>query len=839
MNPFVFVTPELAPLTPGGAGVVVRELADRMTGAGRRVLVIGYGLRPHATEPLPFEVEWLDVDGGVDAGARSAAVAATLRGLRARGILPSAVEFVDFDAPGFDLLIDRAAHGLQEVPVVVRFHGPVDLMTEAMGVVPPGLDLVATREREVFRMADAVLVPGAGIGKLIRDRYGLESEGRVVVAPPPVPELDPVRLVPAVDPEIVVLGRLGEVKGSHDILAALIPLLSARPGLTMRFVGDDGWSASAGLPMTEWLGQMVPGPLRDRVRFEGRVDRLELPRALRSAWMVVVPSRFESFCLAAHEARRLGHPLVLRDLPAFAGVFDEARGALVCDGSPEGWRAAVERLVDDHGLRRRLGEAPAPPVGDPLAPYLGPWPPPRHPHSQAGLATAAVQRVERARTAAGRPGPVVLVARAALRVVPEPVAKLAVRLVPGALKDRFRDLASWPAEAARRERRLRLEDVERRIRGGEFSELGAPAVTVVIPCFDQGRFLEDALVSVFRQTRSDFEVVVVDDGSTDAGTKEALDRLDWPRVRVIHQPNRGLPAARNAGIAVARGRFVVPLDADDELRPGFLERMLEALDSDPRAAYAHCWAELFGDVSYVWATRPFNAYGELVSNSVVGCVALRRAAWEAVGGYDETMLEGNEDWELWIRLMAGGWGQVQVREPLFRYRKHGVSMSVETESRYEAGVAAIRARHPDLFAGEMLARWKREHYPALTMIGQGVEAPSDEVEVVSEKAPLETLVSRAKGKYVSVVDDTQAASAALEGTRRLELDPDLAAVGSGPTWVWRRWALLDPSAPLRRPADGGPLGAVGLSDWAVPEDPGGLGLPVMRQPPELPGFLEV
>jgi glycosyltransferase involved in cell wall biosynthesis len=839
MNPFVLVTPELAPFTPGGAGVVVRWLADGMVAAGRPVLVIGYGGRLPGAGDLGFDLRWVEIDDGADALGRASLVAEAMRDLRAEGIVPSAVEFVDFDAPGFDVLVDRVSHGLDGVPVVVRFHGPVDLMTEAMGVVPEGLDVVAAREREVFRMADAVLVPGAGIRDLVRDRYGLESEDRVIVAPPPVPELDPVPLVPTVEPEILVLGRLGEVKGSHDLLTALIPSLSERPDLTVRFVGEDGWSASAGMPMSEWLAGMVPDSLRDRVRFEGRVDHTDLPRALASAWMVVVPSRFESFCLAAHEARRLGHPLVVRDLPAFAGVFDETHGAVVCDGTAGGWREAVERLLDDPDLRRRLGEAPAPPVGDPLAAYRIPWPDPRHPHSQAGLATAAVQRVERARPATTRPGAAVRAARAVLRVMPEPVAKLAVRVLPAALKDRFRTVASWPAEAARRGRRERVEEVERRIRDGEFPELAAPAVTVVIPCFDQGRFLEDALVSVFCQTRTDFEVVVVDDGSTEADTKEVLKRLDWPRVRVIHQPNRGLPAARNTGIAAARGRFVVPLDADDELQPAFLERMLGALEADPGAAYAHCWAELFGDVAYVWATRPFNPYGELLSNSVVGCVALRRAAWDSVGGYDESMLAGNEDWELWIRLMAAGWGQVQVPEPLFRYRKHGVSMSVETESRYEAGVAAIRGRHPDLFGNEALTRWKREHYPAVTVIGRELEPPSDEVEVISEEAPLAVLVSRANGKYVAVVDDPQGASAALEGAHRLELDTDLAAVGSGPTWVWRRWALLDPSAPLERPEGGGPLGAVGLSDWAVPEDPGGLGLPVMRQPPELPGFLEV
>ena len=122
-----------------------------------------------------------------------------------------------------------------------------------------------------------------------------------------------------------------------------------------------------------------------------------------------------------------------------------------------------------------------------------------------------------------------------------------------------------------------------------------PAVTVVIPCFNQGRFLHDAIRSVFRQAYDSWEIIVVDDGSTEPHTKAVLRSLGYPRTRIIRQRNQGLPAARNAGMSAARGRYLVPLDADDELGFAFLPGTVDALERNPTAAFAHTWTRLFGN----------------------------------------------------------------------------------------------------------------------------------------------------------------------------------------------------------------------------------------------------
>lgn len=112
----------------------------------------------------------------------------------------------------------------------------------------------------------------------------------------------------------------------------------------------------------------------------------------------------------------------------------------------------------------------------------------------------------------------------------------------------------------------------------------SPRVSVVVPCFNYGRFVAEAVASILAQSFRDFEVIVVDDGSTD-DTPDVLRRITDPRVRVLRQANQGCAAARNAGRALARGEFLAFLDADDLWRPTYLERQMEVLDAEPEVDF--------------------------------------------------------------------------------------------------------------------------------------------------------------------------------------------------------------------------------------------------------------
>lgn len=223
-----------------------------------------------------------------------------------------------------------------------------------------------------------------------------------------------------------------------------------------------------------------------------------------------------------------------------------------------------------------------------------------------------------------------------------------------------------------------------------------PSISIVIPCYNSGATLPQTLASLRAQSLPPREVIVVDDGSTDPATVALLDSL--ADVRLVRQPNRGLPAARNAGFAAASGTFVLPLDADDWLEPDTLEKLLAALRRHPEAAFAFSHIRLEGECRGV-LEKHYNFFEQLFLNQMPYCILIRRATWAAVGGYDETMRRGYEDWEFNIRLGARGNFGVVVPEPLFHYRVTSGGMLLSKSRHLHGGLwAEVQARNPATYA---------------------------------------------------------------------------------------------------------------------------------------------
>lgn len=195
---------------------------------------------------------------------------------------------------------------------------------------------------------------------------------------------------------------------------------------------------------------------------------------------------------------------------------------------------------------------------------------------------------------------------------------------------------------------------------------GTPSASVVMAAHDSAATIGRAIASVRLQTRDDWELIVVDDGSTDA-TAAIASSFGDERVRVVRQENRGPAAARNAGIRVARAPLVSTLDSDDLWMPSYLDTMIETLRdaSDASLAYTDAWvidasdrvrrtSEMGGRAPGSPPASPRLFYGKLLRrNFVYNSVTARREALEAAGGYDER-LRTSEDWELWLRLAAAG-----------------------------------------------------------------------------------------------------------------------------------------------------------------------------------------
>jgi GT2 family glycosyltransferase len=223
--------------------------------------------------------------------------------------------------------------------------------------------------------------------------------------------------------------------------------------------------------------------------------------------------------------------------------------------------------------------------------------------------------------------------------------------------------------------RAEIGTVRLRRRGFAAGEPPAtPLVSVVIPCWNQGHYLGEAIESVLAQTYPELELIVVDDGSRDNSYEVAA---RFPGVRCLRQPNRGVAAARNAGLAESRGEFSIFLDADDRLLPGALEVGMRALLATPKAAFAAGMPRDVGRDGAILrdAVQPLvtrNHYVELLKDCFIwsgSSLVYRRAALEAAGGFGER-LEAADDYELYLKL-ARSYPVLCHDTVVTEYRRHG------------------------------------------------------------------------------------------------------------------------------------------------------------------------
>jgi len=221
---------------------------------------------------------------------------------------------------------------------------------------------------------------------------------------------------------------------------------------------------------------------------------------------------------------------------------------------------------------------------------------------------------------------------------------------------------------------------------------------VVIPCFNHGEFLPQAVASVIDAKRADVELIVVDDGSTDERTRVEMDALRSKGIRVIRQENKGLAAARNAGIAACTGEYILPLDADNRVRPEYFEHGIRILDANPKVGVVYGDAKYVGTQTGRWSVGAFDLQRLLEWNYIDACAIYRRTIWEQTGGYDGTMpVQGLEDWDFWLGAAEHEWEFSYVPEVLFIYRVAEGSMIMGTQGFGPAIIDFIARKHGNLY----------------------------------------------------------------------------------------------------------------------------------------------
>ncbi|MFB2918604.1 glycosyltransferase [Aerosakkonema sp. BLCC-F2] len=228
------------------------------------------------------------------------------------------------------------------------------------------------------------------------------------------------------------------------------------------------------------------------------------------------------------------------------------------------------------------------------------------------------------------------------------------------------------------------------------------AVTVVIPCYNQGEFILEAISSVESCQDRVYEILVINDKSTEKVTLNILDYLKENGYCIIEQEkNLGLASARNTGVEKARGRYILPLDSDNKIRPEYITKSIEILDKYPEVGVVYGDAEFFGERTGIWEVGEFDINKLAGRNYIDACAVYRKQVWEDCGGYDTKIPDklGYEDWDFWLSAAEKRWKFYHIPEVLFDYRVRADSMVslCRIPENHERLVRYICAKHLEIY----------------------------------------------------------------------------------------------------------------------------------------------
>lgn len=541
--------------------------------------------------------------------------------------LPDVIEVPEYKALGIFLkqrqLTDPAF--LPGVPIVIMLHTPEFIVRrhnqEPTHTLPDYW--VGQQEKAAIIAADALCAPSAFIaGEICRE---LEApELAIDVCPLPLPVASEAPAAVAIDPrEVLFFGRLEARKGVLELLRSMEADWRRGAETKLTLLGPSILFPPRHQPMDVFVekkyahriesGQLliIPGLDHDQA-----LDRM------RRAAVVVVPSLWENFPYACLESMAAGQVVLASEHGGMREIIgdDEKAGFLFSWKTPGQFSARLAKVLELGAEERiAIGRAARERVRRQCAP--------------TAVAEGRIATYERARKGAGLP-----------RLFPFPPATMP-----------------------------RAPRIATRARGAS----GRPLLSVVIPFYNLGEYLPEALGSVLASEYEPFEVIVLNDGSTDPASQEVLAEIEAnndPRVRVIHQDNQGLSAARNAGALAARGEWIAFVDADDAVEPDFFRRAAWVLEQYPNVHLVASWVRFFGADEGIWHAWNLQFPYLLAHNLFIPICLVRRDSFLAHGRNRAAMEYGLEDFESWISMLGEGCGGVAIPEPLARYRVRDESM---------------------------------------------------------------------------------------------------------------------------------------------------------------------
>jgi glycosyltransferase involved in cell wall biosynthesis len=601
---------------------------------------------------------------------------------------PDVIESQEYCAVPYYLL-QRKLTGtgpLASVPIVVNAHSP-DFITREHNQEPRyKLPHYWTGRLEMYCLhaADAVICPSGFLSQELEERFGKS----ITVEHYPLPWTDPSTFDEAVSVEegtALYFGRLEIRKGVLRLVEEADRLWSEGADFKLKLIGGDTQYFPRNCTVGEWIQHKFKKWIdTGKLIIQTALPQAELMQEVKAAAFTLIPSLWENWPNTCIEAMSLGKVVV--------GSENGGQAEMIGDDEACGF---VFSWDDTDGLAGALRKA---------------------------ISLDAIQREEMG-----------AVARERIATLCRPELVLQQRL------EHFNKVIKSAAP------RRSFPFVNRRLRDSTKSQLPLgkeeqkDLVSVIIPHYNMGQFVEATVTSAINIDWPDVEIILVDDGSSDPQSIELLERLEEEhqgKVKVHRKSNGGLASARNAGVAAAKGELILLLDADDQVEPEFVRRAIGSLRRYDNVHVVYSWERYFDASHDIYPCWNFEFPYLLGHNMTCPISVLYRQTYLDVGGSKEKMAYNFEDFELWINMAEQGYGGISIAEPLSLYRIRMDGMwqgSSRDQHLYLQDL--ITEIHPDLYKeyGGVLFNLQNANGSAQKWVKPAAESPFDEFEQWSRR----------------------------------------------------------------------------------------------------------
>jgi glycosyltransferase involved in cell wall biosynthesis len=560
---------------------------------------------------------------------------------------PDIIECQEYGALGYFILQKKltAPDFLNNVPILVHLHTP-DFAVQSVNQYPrhklPDY-WIGRMERATIRLADALLSPSRFIAEELDQMLG----GLPSIETIPYPwsaDIATAEVYPGNCGKLLYAGRIELRKGVEPLLAAAEELWREGHAFTLELVGGDVETPLKGGSLEAYLKKRYKRRLQEgKLIFHGAQSHAQCLRLMQEAGAVLVPSLWENYPNTCIEAMTLGKVVLASAQGGQAEMVGlDGRAGVVFDHRESGsLKAGLRQVLElDRPTRLKMGNIAKDRIGQ---------------FCQAD------------------------------RILEKRLAHYAHVIDSHIPKNRY------PFNNKRLRDSVSVQPLS-----------NDPMVSVVVPYYNLGKYVSEALNSIYTSKGVRYEVIVVNDGSTDPHSLSILSEWEsrgLDNFRVLHISNGGLANARNVGAETAQGELVAFVDADDRIGPDFLSRATGVLQRFDNVHLVYSWVRFFDGGYGIWHSWTFDLPYLLCHNQLVPLAVVRRDSFLQYGRNKSHIVYGLEDFEGWISLAEAGCGGVAIAEPLVEYRIREDSMFKVIENDKKLYLYdLISHEHPQLYS---------------------------------------------------------------------------------------------------------------------------------------------